>query len=70
MNVSNIKNFSSFVLQTAVIYLKNLIAQHWRERDPKYFSEGQIPFVVSEQDKITIKENIIEAVMHASELVR
>ena len=52
------------------IYLKNVIMQHWRERDPSDFPCGETPFVISDQDKVTIRDNIVEAVIHAPELIR
>lgn len=52
------------------IYLKNMIAQYWKEREPSELAEGVAPFIIAEQDKATIRENIVEAVIHAPELIR
>lgn len=52
------------------IYLKNMIAQYWKEREPSESVDGAVPFVIAEQDKATIRENIVEAVIHAPELIR
>lgn len=52
------------------IYLKNMIAQYWKDRDPSELIDGVAPFVIAEQDKVTIRENIVEAVIHAPELIR
>lgn len=58
------------VRQAGGIYLKNVIMQHWKERDPSDFPCGEAPFVISDQDKVTIRDNIVEAVIHAPELIR
>ena len=52
------------------IYLKNMIAQYWKDRDPSELIDDAPPFVIVEQDKATIRENIVEAVIHAPELIR
>lgn len=53
-----------------VIYLKNMIVQYWKERDPSELVDTSAAFVIVEQDKATIRENIVEAVIHAPELIR
>lgn len=53
-----------------VIYLKNMIVQYWKERDPSELADTSAAFVIVEQDKATIRENIVEAVIHAPELIR
>lgn len=53
-----------------VIYLKNMIVQYWKERDPSELVDTSATFVIVEQDKATIRENIVEAVIHAPELIR
>ncbi|XP_020624388.1 importin-7-like [Orbicella faveolata] len=58
------------VRQSGGIYLKNMIAQYWKDRDPSELIDGVAPFVIAEQDKVTIRENIVEAVIHAPELIR
>ena len=52
------------------IYLKNMIAQYWKDREPTELIDGAAPFVIAEQDKVTIREHIVEAVIHAPELIR
>ena len=47
-----------------------MIAQYWKDRDPSELIDGVAPFVIAEQDKATIRENIVEAVIHAPELIR
>ncbi|KAL9955530.1 hypothetical protein ACROYT_G036866 [Oculina patagonica] len=58
------------IRQSGGIYLKNMIAQYWKEREPSESVDGAVPFVIAEQDKATIRENIVEAVIHAPELIR
>ena len=53
-----------------VIYLKNMIVQYWKERNPSELVDTSATFVIVEQDKATIRENIVEAVIHAPELIR
>lgn len=52
------------------IYLKNMIAQYWKDREPSELIDSAVPFVIAEQDKATIREHIVEAVIHAPELIR
>ena len=52
------------------IYLKNMIAQYWKDREATELIDGAAPFVIAEQDKATIREHIVEAVIHAPELIR
>ena len=47
-----------------------MIAQYWKDRDPSELIDDAPPFVIAEQDKATIRENIVEAVIHAPELIR
>lgn len=52
------------------IYLKNMVSQYWKERDRPELAGSGAYFVISAQDKSTIRENIVEAVIHAPELIR
>ena len=47
-----------------------MIVQYWKERDPSELADTSAAFVIVEQDKATIRENIVEAVIHAPELIR
>lgn len=58
------------IRQAGGIYLKNMITQCWRERDPKNCVGGETPFVIAGEDKNLIRSNIIEAVIHSPELIR
>ncbi|EDO49266.1 predicted protein [Nematostella vectensis] len=58
------------IRQAACIYLKNMVVQYWKERNPSDFPDGDVPFVIAEQDKVVIREHIIEAVISAPDLIR
>lgn len=53
---------------SGAIYLKNLIAQSWVESEPE--AGGPIPFNIHEQDRGMIRNSIVEAIIHAPELIR
>ena len=52
-----------------VIYLKNMVMQHWEEKEAAKPTDP-VPFSIHEQDRATIRSNIIEAILHAPEVVR
>ncbi|KAK3874176.1 hypothetical protein Pcinc_016350 [Petrolisthes cinctipes] len=56
------------VRQAGVIYLKNMVAQHWK--DAEYEVGEPIPFHIHEQDRAMIRDAIVDAVVHAPDLVR
>ena len=47
-----------------------MISHHWMKRHEDLYPAGHLPYVIPDADKTTIKENIVEATIHASELVR
>lgn len=51
-----------------VIYLKNMITQHWSDGDGSATetSVNNIP----EEDRIFIRDNIVEAIIHSPERIR
>lgn len=56
------------IRQAGAIYLKNMVSQNWQEREAE---AGQpLPFAVHEQDRSLIRESIVDAVVHAPELIR
>lgn len=57
------------VRQAGAIYLKNLINQFWLERKVDKPNE-LMPYCLQESDKVTIRENIIEAVIHSPDPIR
>jgi hypothetical protein len=57
------------VRQAGAIYLKNMVNQYWPELKPLKPSEPQ-PFCLHEQDKSTVRENLIEAIIHSPDPIR
>ncbi|CAH0547642.1 unnamed protein product [Brassicogethes aeneus] len=56
------------VRQAGAIYLKNLVSQNWHDREPE---PGEVQaFALHEQDRALIREQIVDAVVHAPELIR
>ncbi|XP_012286737.1 importin-7 [Orussus abietinus] len=55
------------VRQAGVIYLKNLITTNWADRNA---DNGQVAFSIHEQDRAMIRDAIVDAVVHAPELIR
>ncbi|XP_024936416.1 importin-7 isoform X2 [Cephus cinctus] len=55
------------VRQAGVIYLKNLITTNWADREVE---NGPVPFSIHEQDRAMIRDAIVDAVVHAPELIR
>nr|CAD7442736.1 unnamed protein product [Timema bartmani] len=56
------------VRQAGVIYLKNLVTQHWADKEAE---PGQpLPFSVHEQDRAMIRDAIVDAVVHAPDLIK
>ncbi|XP_012218774.1 importin-7 [Linepithema humile] len=53
------------VRQAGVIYLKNLISANWAEKE-----DGLTEFNIHEQDRAMIRDAIVDAVVHAPELIR
>ena len=53
-----------------VIYLKNLIGKHWRERDPNLVRNGEIVYVIPDADKVMIRNHLVESIIAATEVVR
>lgn len=56
------------VRQAGVIYLKNMVTNNWADRETE---AGQpMPFSIHEQDRAMIRDAIVDAVVHATELIR
>ncbi|XP_030762778.1 importin-7 isoform X1 [Sitophilus oryzae] len=56
------------VRQAGAIYLKNLISTNWQDREAE---AGQpVPFALHEQDRALIRDSIVDAVVHAPDLIR
>ncbi|XP_075230091.1 importin-7 msk [Lycorma delicatula] len=56
------------VRQAGVIYLKNLVTQHWADREVD--AGAPLPFTLHEQDRAMIRDAIVDAVVHAPDLIR
>ena len=52
-----------------MIYLKNMVSQFWQEREAENVTDP-VPFSLHEQDKVQIRENIVEGVIQAPDPVR
>jgi len=57
------------VRQAGVIYLKNMISQNWKDREPEA-PGAPVPFAIHEQDRALIRDNIIDAVVMAPDIIR
>lgn len=55
------------VIFAGVIYLKNLITSNWADKEP---DNGSLEFNIHEQDRAMIRDAIVDAVVHAPELIR
>ncbi|KAI4503803.1 hypothetical protein M0802_001206 [Mischocyttarus mexicanus] len=55
------------VRQAGVIYLKNLITTNWQDREGDH---GPIEFSIHEQDRAMLRDAIVDAVVHAPDLLR
>lgn len=57
------------VRQAGAIYFKNMVNQYWIERKAEKPNEI-VPFCLHESDKNTIRDNLIEAVIHSPDPIR
>lgn len=57
------------VRQAGVIYLKNMVTQFWQDREAEKPGDP-VPFSIHEHDRAAVRENVIEAIIHAPEPVR
>jgi len=57
------------VRQAAVIYLKNMVSGSWVNREAET-PGAPIPFSVHEQDRAVIRDNIVDAVVMAPDIIR
>lgn len=56
-------------LNTAAIYLKNMVTQYWPDREPPP-GEVIFPFNIHENDRQQIRDNIVEGIIRSPDLVR
>ncbi|ESO95346.1 hypothetical protein LOTGIDRAFT_214997 [Lottia gigantea] len=57
------------VRQAGAVYMKNMVTQFWADREAENPGDP-VPFSIHEQDRAAIRENIIEAIIQAPELIR
>jgi importin-7 len=57
------------VRQAGAIYLKNMVSQYWMDRKAEKPNE-LVPFCLYDSDKQTIRDNLIEAVIHSPDPIR
>ena len=54
---------------SGVVYLKNMVNQFWQDREVENPSDP-VPFNIHEQDRLAIRNNIVEAIIHAPDPIR
>jgi hypothetical protein len=59
---------NDFLFDLGVIYLKNMVTQNWQEREVEA-GQPQV-FHIHEQDRAMIRDAIVDAMVHAPDLVR
>lgn len=57
------------VRQAGVVYLKNMITQFWQDREVENPSDP-VPFNIHEQDRLAIRNTVVEAIIQAPDPVR
>lgn len=57
------------VRQAGVIYLKNMITQFWQDREAENPGDP-VPFNIHEQDRLAIRNNVVEAIIQSLEPIR
>ncbi|OXU20007.1 hypothetical protein TSAR_005120 [Trichomalopsis sarcophagae] len=55
------------VRQAGAIYLKNFVVTNWADKEAE---NGVVPFSIHEQDRAMIRDAIVDATVHAPELIR
>ncbi|XP_014261678.1 importin-7 isoform X2 [Cimex lectularius] len=58
------------VRQAGVIYLKSLITQHWSDKGAIGDANNPMNFIFHEQDRSMIRDSIVDAIVHAPELIQ
>lgn len=69
LNCKAESNTSVFLLNSAAIYLKNMVTQYWPDREPPP-GEVIFPFNIHENDRQQIRDNIVEGIIRSPDLVR
>lgn len=68
LQVVMMTNLDMPIRQAGVIYLKNMIAQYWQDREQEPGKPAI--FAIHEQDRGMIRDNIIDAVVYAPDRIR
>ena len=58
----------SAIRQEGAIYLKNLLTSSWLDKEAE--PGNPMPFSIHEQDRAMIRDTIVEAIVHASDIIR
>uniref|UniRef100_A0A224XHI9 Putative nuclear transport receptor ranbp7/ranbp8 importin beta superfamily n=1 Tax=Panstrongylus lignarius TaxID=156445 RepID=A0A224XHI9_9HEMI len=58
------------IRQAGAIYLKNLVTQHWSEKDVIESPGFPLHYTLHEQDRSMIRDSIVDALVHAPELIQ
>lgn len=61
-------NVDQPVRQAGAIYLKNLITNSWSDHESK--AGEPIPFSIHEQDRAMIRGSIVDAIVHAPDIIK
>lgn len=56
------------VRQAGAIYLKNMVTSSWQDREAE--PGVPLPFSIHEQDRAMIRDTIVEAIVHAPDIIR
>ncbi|GFQ71298.1 importin-7 [Trichonephila clavata] len=56
------------VRQAGVIYLKNMVAQFWQDKEQE--PGKPLVFSIHEQDRAMIRDSIVDALVYAADLIR
>lgn len=56
------------VRQAGVIYLKNMVAQFWQDKEQE--PGKPLPFAIHEQDRAMIRDAVVDAVVYSPDLIR
>ena len=58
------------VRQSGAVYLKNMCTQSWNDRVDNQGTPITDIFSIHENDRVLIRENIVEAIIHAPDIIR
>ena len=58
------------VRQSGAVYLKNMCTQSWHDRVDSHGTQVSDVFSIHENDRSVIRENVVEAIIHAPDIIR